>query len=97
MLSPTEGQEINTATDSVLIQATIDDADMHNYHYLVTNKANGDTLIHINPRHNHVEHVDFYKKYKVIVDANVDALLVFTAEDHSGNVSTKAVNFKLLK
>ncbi len=97
LLSPTEGQEINTTTDSVIIMATIDDADMHNYKYIVTNKATGDTLIHINPRHDHVEHIDFYKGYKIAIDANIDALLVFTAEDHSGNISTKSVNFKLLK
>lgn len=97
LLSPTEGQEINTTTDSVIIQATIDDADMHNYKYTVTNKANGDTLIHINPRHDHVEHIDFYKGYKVVIAADLNALLVFTAEDHSGNTSTKSVNFKLVK
>ena len=97
LLLPTEGQEINAATDSVIIQATIDDADMHNFKYTVTNKANGDTLIHINPRHDHVEHIDFYKGYKLVIDADIDALLVFTAEDHSGNVSTKSVNFKLIK
>lgn len=97
LLSPTEGQEINATTDSVIIQATMDDADMHNFKYLVTNKANGDTLIHINPRHDHVEHIDFYKGYKLIIDADIDALLVFTAEDHSGNISTKSVNFKLIK
>ena len=97
LLLPTEGQEINAATDSVIIQATIDDADMHNFKYLVTNKANGDTLIHINPRHDHVEHIDFYKGYKLVIDADIDALLVFTAEDHSGNINTKSVNFKLIK
>ena len=97
LLLPTEGQVINATTDSVIIQATMDDADMHNFKYLVTNKANGDTLIHINPRHDHVEHIDFYKGYKLVIDADLDALLVFTAEDHSGNVSTKSVNFKLIK
>lgn len=97
LLSPTEGQEINTTTDSVIIKASIEDADMHNYKYIVTNKATGDTFIHINPRHDHVEHIDFYKGYKIAVDSNTDALLIFTAEDHSGNISTKAVNFKLLK
>lgn len=97
LLLPTEGQEINATTDSVIIQATMDDADMHNFRYTVTNKADGDTLIHINPRHDHVEHIDFYKGYKLVIDADIDALLVFTAEDHSGNVSTKSVNFKLIK
>lgn len=97
LLSPTEGQVINTTTDSVFIQATMDDADMHNFTYLVTNKANGDTLIHINPRHDHDTHIDFIKGYKLIVDTTINALIVFTAEDHSGNVSSKSANFKLIK
>jgi len=97
LLLPTEGQVINATTDSIIIQATIDDADMHNFRYTVTNTANGDTLIHINPRHDHVEHIDFYKGYKLVIDADIDAILVFTAEDHSGNINTKSVNFKLIK
>lgn len=97
LLSPTEGQEINATSDSVIIKAIMDDPDLHNFKYVVTNKANGDTLIHINPRHDHAEHIDFYKGYKLSIAENIEALLVFTAEDHSGNVSTKSVNFKLLK
>ncbi len=87
--SPTENQMFN-AGDSVTVSFTVTDEDLHGYSFAIIKTATSDTIVdadidtHANASVNEIfELVDAATQYKLVVGA----------EDHTGNTSTKSVNF----
>ena len=87
--SPAVG-EMFTSGDSVLVAFSVTDADLHGYDYAIIKTATDDTIFD-NDLHSHAS-ITFNQKFK-LSDAATQFKLIVNGEDHSGNTSSKSVNF----
>lgn len=96
ILSPTSGQMIS-AGDSVSIDVTITDDDMHEFEVLVARAA--DTSVHYfeEDMDTHDDNVHYTTKFEVpAVSGHTDVMLFVHAEDHDGNESDRSVTFAFM-
>jgi hypothetical protein len=87
--SPTTNQMFN-AGDSVTVSFTVTDEDLHGYDYAIIKTATNDTIVDAD--------IDTHANANVtekfeLTDAATQYKLVVGAEDHTGNTSSKSVNF----
>ena len=87
--SPTDGQMFGKG-DSMSVVYTITDEDVHEYSFDWINTTTGDTLT-TEGGHTH-GNVSVNKKFKLPSDA-FNLKILINAEDHTGNVNSKSVNF----
>lgn len=76
--------------DSILIEFTAVDADMHGYDLQVLNTSDS-TIVFEDAAHTH-GNVTYSQKFKS-PDVATNMELIVTGEDHNGNTSTKSVHF----
>ena len=86
--APTTNQMIMVG-DSVLVAFTVSDEDLHEVSYLISTVAN-DTLFS-KEEHTHGNYT-LNQKFKT-PNAATNMKLTITGEDHTGNTTTKSVNF----
>ncbi|MDB5228802.1 MAG: hypothetical protein JWN78_2995 [Bacteroidota bacterium] len=98
--SPSDGHMFMPVPDSILVTASITDADMHSYTILATNAATGDTLFSQPETHVHDETVTINQKFKASYTTTPIASTAFeleiSAEDHNSNESSKTVHFNVM-
>lgn len=96
ILSPTSGQMIGSG-DSVSVDVTITDDDMHEIAFRVANAA--DTSIHYFEEaiDTHEDNIHYMKKFVApAVLGHTNVTLFVHAEDHDGHESDKSVTFAFM-
>lgn len=98
--SPSDGHMFMPVPDSILVTATITDADMHSYTILAINSTTGDTLFSQPETHLEEQSITINKKFKASYTTTPIASTAFeleiSAEDHNENESSKTVNFSVM-
>lgn len=92
IISPTDNQMI--MSDSVLVEFTVADPDLHSYQYAITDTIVKDTVTYIDETHIPADGMTSYtfsQKIKVRRPAQLE--LTVQSQDHSENTSTKSVYF----
>ena len=94
--SPTSGQMISSG-DSVLIQATVTDEDMHEVTFKVANAADTSIVYFADGVHSHDVDVNYSNKFVTpAVGSHTNVVLMVHAEDHNSHESDKSVTFAFM-